>query len=89
MEAGLAALGPGCAAGPWTILDPCDVASQVPAINDEMSAANEGQSIGVLRNKEEWQQIKSTMHERGERALGFLLRHPLTLQQVIADSVCK
>ena len=41
MEARLAAFGPGRAAGPWSILDPRDVASQVPAINDEMRAAND------------------------------------------------
>lgn len=89
MEAGLAAFRPGRATRPGSIFEPRDVASQVPAINDEMRAANDGQSVSVLRNKEEWQQIKSTMYERGERAPGFLLRHPLTLQQVVADSMCQ
>ena len=86
-KTGLAALGPGHAARPWPILQPCNVASQLPAIDDEMCAADDGESERILRDKEEWQQIKSAMYQGSERPLRFLFRPPVTLQQVITDGV--
>jgi len=86
-KTGFAAFGPGRTAWPRPIFQPCNVAGQLPAINEEMCAADDGKSDRILCDKEKWQQIKSAMYQGSERPLYFLFRHPVTLQQVITDGV--
>ena len=60
------AFGPGRAARPGTILQPGNMARQVPAIDDEMRATYDSERIDVLRYEEKWQKVEETMHECGE-----------------------
>ena len=87
MKAGFRTLGPRSAAGPGAILQPCDVACEVPAIDDEMCTAYDSERSDVLRDEEKRQQVKGAMHQRRERPLRLLQSHPLALQQVIANRV--
>lgn len=83
------AFGPGCAPRPGPVLEPGNIARQVPAIDNEVRATNDGERIRVLRNQEERQQIEAAVDKGGKRASCLLARHPLALQQVVADRVGK
>lgn len=87
VKPGSRTLGPGGAARPGPVLQPCDIPRQVPAINDEMRAADDGERSGILGDEEKRQKVKDTVHQRGDRALRFLDGHPLALQQVVANRV--
>ena len=81
------AFGPGPTTRPRTILDPRDVAGQVPAIDDKVRAADNCERQRVLRNEKKRQDVKDAMHGRRQRTLRFFPSHPLTLQQVVAYAV--
>lgn len=85
MKAGFRTFGPGRAAGPRAIFQPRNVTCQVPAIDDEVRTANNGERIDVLRYEEERQNVEEAVHQRSQRPLRFLEGHPLALQQVIAN----
>jgi len=87
MKAGFGTFGPGRAAWPWPIFQPCNMTRQVPAINDEVRTAYDGERVDILRYEEKRQDVKGAVHERGERPFCFLEGHPLALQQVIANGV--
>ena len=87
MKTGLRTFGPGSTARPRPVLQPRDIARQVPSINDEMRAAYRGERIWILGYEEKRKQIKDAMHQRSDRPLRFLDGHPLALQQVVANCV--
>ncbi len=87
MKPGFRTFGPRRAAWPRPIFQPCDMARQLPAIDDEMRTANDSERIGVLRYEEERQKVKDTVHQCGERPFCLFDGHPLALQQVIANGV--
>lgn len=87
MKPGFRTFGPGRAARPRPIFQPCDIACEVPAIDDEMRTTDDSKRIDVLRYEEKWQKVKDAMHHCGERPLRLLDGHPLTLKQVIANRV--
>ena len=87
VEAGCPALRPRPAAGPGAILQPRDLPGKVPAVDDEVRAADDEEGHRVLRNEQERQHVEHAMHGRSQRALRLLARHPFTLQQVVTDSV--
>ncbi len=87
MKPGFGTFGPGRAAWPWPIFQPCNMTRQVPAINDEMRSAYDSKRVDILRDEKKRQDVKGAVHERGERAFCFLESHPLALQQVIANGV--
>jgi len=87
MIPGLRTFGPGRAARPRTILQPCNMTRQVPAIDNEMCPTNNRERVDILRNEEEWQKVEKAVDQCGERPLRFLDGHPLALQQVIANRV--
>ncbi len=87
MKTGFRTFGPGRAARPRPIFQPCDIARQVPAIDDEMCTADDRERVDILRYEEKWQNVKDAMHQCGERPLRLLERHPLALQHVIANGV--
>ena len=87
MKPGFGTFGPGRAAWPWPIFQPCNMTRPVPAINDEMRSAYDSKRVDILRDEKKRQDVKGAVHERGERAFCFLESHPLALQQVIANGV--
>ena len=87
MKPGFRTFGPGSAAWPRPILQPCDMAREVPAINDEMRTANDSERIHVLRYEEKRQKVEDAMDQRRERPLRFFEGHPLALKQVVANCV--
>ena len=87
MKPGFRTFGPGCAARPRPIFQPCDMARQAPAIDDEMRTAYDSKRIDVLRYEEKRQKVKDAVHQRGERPFRLLEGHPLALKQVIANRV--
>ena len=87
MKAGLRTFGPGCAARPRPIFQPCNMTRQGPAINDEMRTAYDRKRVDILSYEKKRQDVKGAVHERGERPFCFLEGHPLALQQVIANGV--
>ena len=78
---------PWSTARPWSILDPRDVAGQVPAIDDEVRAADDRERQRVLCNEKKRQDVEDAMHGSRQRTFRFLAGHPLTLQQVVAYPV--
>ena len=86
-EACRPAFGPGRTAGPWPVLQPRDVARELPAIDDEMSSAYYRECGGILRNEQEGNQVEETVHQRRPGTLRLLDGHPFTLQYVIAYGV--
>ena len=60
---GFGTFGPGCAAWPWPIFQPCDMTRQVPAINDEMGSANDGKRQWVLRQEKKRDQVEQAVHQ--------------------------
>ena len=48
MKPGFGTFGPGCAAWPWPVFQPCNMTRQLPAINDEMRTAYNPERIDVL-----------------------------------------
>jgi len=87
MKPGFRTFGPGRAAWPWPILQPCNMTRQVPAINDEMRAAYDSEGIDVLRYEKKGHKVEEAVYQCGERPLRLLHGHPLALQQVIANRV--
>jgi len=87
MKACLRTLGPRCATRPRPVFQPCDMARQVPAINDEMCTPDDSEGIDVLRYEKKRQEVKGTVDQCGERLFRLLGGHPLALQQVITDRV--
>jgi hypothetical protein len=87
MKPGFGTFGPGRAAWPWAIFQPCNMTRQVPAINDEMRTAHDSKRVDILSYEKKRQDVKGAVHERGERPFRFLEGHPLALQQVIANGV--
>jgi len=87
MKSGFRTFGPWRAARPRPVFQPCDIARQVPAIDDEMCTADDRERVDILRYEEKRQNVKGTVHQCGERALRLLEGHPLALQQVIANGV--
>ena len=64
MKSGFGAFRPGSAVRPRSILGPSNVASEVPAIYNEMCAADDGERISILCNEEKRQQVKDAMQKR-------------------------
>lgn len=87
VEPGRRALGPRAAARPWTVFEPCHITRQVPAVDDKMGPANDGECVGVLRDEQKRNDVERTVHERGERTFCLLAGHPFTLQDIVAYSV--
>ena len=87
MKTGLRTLGPRCATRPRPVFQPCDMARQVPAINDEMCTPDDSEGIDVLRYEKKRQEVKGTVDQCGERLFRLLGGHPLALQQVITNRV--
>lgn len=87
MKAGFRTFRPGSAAGPRAIFQPCNIARQVPAIDDEVRTAYDSERIDILRYEEERQKVEEAVHQCGERPSRFLEGHPLALQYVIANCV--
>lgn len=87
MKPGLRTLGPRRATRPRPVFQPCDMARQVPAINDEMRTADGSEGIDVLRYEKKRQRVKGKVEQCGERLFRLLGGHPLALQQVIANRV--
>jgi len=85
MKPGFRTFGPGRTAGPRAIFQPRNVARKVPAIDDEVRTANNGERIDVLRYEEKRQKVEEAVHQCSQRPLRFLEGHPLALQQVIAN----
>ena len=69
---------------PRPVLQPRHVSRQVPAVDDEMRAADNRERKWILRNEQERNEINERMHERRQRTLRLLHGHPLALQQVVA-----
>ena len=88
MKPGFGTFGPGRAARPRPVFQPCNMTRQVPAINDEVRTAYDSKRVDILSYEEKRQDVKGAMHERGERPFCFLESHPLALQQVVANCVC-
>ncbi len=78
---------PRFAAWPRPVLDPRHVTREMPAIDDEVRTEDHRERRRVERNEEKRKQVKDTVHERRERASGFLAGHPLTLQKVVTYPV--
>jgi len=87
MKSSFRTFGPGRAARPRPVFQPCDIARQVPAIDDEMCTADDRERVDILRYEEKRQNVEGTVHQCGERPLRLLECHPLALQQVIANSM--
>ena len=87
MKPGFGTFGPGRAAWPWPIFQPCNMTREVPAINDEMRTGYDSKRVDILSYEKKRQNVKGAVHERGERAFCFLEGHPLALQQVITNGV--
>ena len=87
MKAGFRAFGPWRAARPWPIFQPCNMTRQVPAINDEVRTAYDGERVDILSYEKKRQDVKCAVHECCERLFCFFEGHPLALQQVIANGV--
>ena len=87
IKAGRRTFRPWPTARPWTILDPGYVAGQVPAIDDEVCAADNRERQRVLRNEKKRQDIEDAMYGGCQRTLRLLTSHPLALQQVVAYPV--
>ena len=85
VKSGFRTFVPGRAAGPRPIFQPCDVTREVPAIDNEMRATDDGERIGVLCYEEKRQKVKDAVHQRSERPFRLLECHPLALQHVIAN----
>ncbi len=66
MKTGFGTFGPGRAAWPWPIFQPCDMTRQVPTINDEMRSAYDGKRVDILSYEKKRQDVKGAVHERGE-----------------------
>jgi hypothetical protein len=65
MKTGFGTFGPGRAAWPWPIFQPCNMTRQVPAINDEMRTAYDSKRVDILRDEKKRQDVKGAVHERG------------------------
>jgi hypothetical protein len=87
MKTGFRTFRPRRAARPRPVFQPCDIARQVPAIDDEMCTAYDRERVDILRYEEKRQNVKGAMHQCGERPLRLFDSHPLALQQVIANGV--
>lgn len=87
MKPGLGTFGPGRAAWPRPIFQPCNMTREVPAINDEMRTGNDRKRVDILSYEKKRQDVKGAVHERRERAFCFFESHPLALQQVISNGV--
>jgi hypothetical protein len=66
MKSGFRTFGPGRAAWPGPILQPRNMARQVPAIDNEMRTTYDSERVDVLRYEEKRQKVEEAMHERGE-----------------------
>lgn len=87
MKSGRFALRPRTTPRPGPVFQPRDVPRQVPAIDDEVGAANYRERGGVLCNEQKRYQVEKAMYQRRQRALGLLDGHPFALQQIIAYGV--
>ena len=72
VKPGFRTFGPGRAAGPRSILQPRNVACQVPSIDDEVRTGNNSERVEVLRYEEKWQNVDETVHQCGGRPFRFL-----------------
>ena len=84
---GFPALMPWSAARPWSILEPRHVTSEVPAIDNEMRAADNRKRQRILRDEQERDEVNDSMNKRRQRSLRLLDGHPFALQYVIAYRV--
>lgn len=87
VEPGRRALGPRAATRPWTVLKPRHITRQVPAVDDKMGPANNGQCVRVLRDEQKRNDVEGAVYKRSERTFCLLAGHPFTLQDIVAYGV--